>query len=180
MAERKVLNKHIAPDFNPDIIHRVKAPKDKQNNVRMMLPMTLRCNTCGNYLYIGTKFNMRIETCHDETYLGLKIFRFYFKCSVCFSEVTFKTDPKNHDYTCEHGASRNYEHWRDQKAQEDLLKKQQEDDEEGNTMKYLENRSKKSKREMDILDGLDEIKELNKRNSAISADQLLEFVSRST
>jgi len=89
--------------------------------VRMMLPMTMRCTTCGNYLYIGTKFNMRLErkipslnffrkeTCMNEEYLTIKIYRFYFRCTGCYGEITFKTDPKNHDYIVEHGAKRNYE-----------------------------------------------------------------------
>jgi Zn finger protein HypA/HybF involved in hydrogenase expression len=79
----------------------------------MMLPMSVRCDTCGNFLYIGTKFNMRKETCMDEDYLGIKIYRFYFKCTRCYAEITMKTDPKNHDYVAEQGASRNYEPWRD-------------------------------------------------------------------
>jgi len=72
MSERKVLNKYYDPTFNPDKLPKNKRAKDKQDNgiysiqynfqyflVRMMLPMTMRCTTCGNYLYIGTKFNMR-------------------------------------------------------------------------------------------------------------------------
>ncbi len=113
MSERKVLCKYYPPDFDPSKLVRVKRAKEKQDNVRMMLPMSVRCDTCGNFLYIGTKFNMRKETCNDEDYLGIKIFRFYFKCARCYSEITMKTDPKNHDYVCEHGASRNYEPWRD-------------------------------------------------------------------
>lgn len=43
--------------------------------------------------------------------------RFYLRCSTCAAEITMKTDPENTDYTMEHGASRNYEPWRE-KAKE--------------------------------------------------------------
>mmetsp|Transcript_499 Transcript_499/g.460 ORF Transcript_499/g.460 Transcript_499/m.460 type:complete len:166 (-) Transcript_499:663-1160(-) len=165
MGERKVLNKYYPPDFNHEKLVKNKRPKDKQDVVRMMLPMSMRCNQCGNYLYIGTKFNMRKENCLNEGYLGLKILRFYFKCTVCHNEITFKTDPKNHDYVVEHGASRNYEHWRDAEVAQTALKEMREDEEEGNAMKYLENKTYDSKREMDIMDALDDIKQLNKRKA---------------
>ena len=124
----------------------------------MMLPMSVRCTTCGHFMYIGTKFNMRKETCLDEEYLGIKVFRFYWKCTQCSSEVTMKTDPKNNDYLCEHGVTRNYEPWRDmaQATQESKVKRAQE--EQGDAMKTLENRTFDSKKEMDILDALDECK----------------------
>lgn len=38
-----------------------------------------------------------------------QIFRFYIKCTLCSTEITFRTDPKNADYLAEHGASRNFE-----------------------------------------------------------------------
>lgn len=103
MAERKVLIKYYPPDFDPNLLQKNHRAKDKQDNVRMMLPMTIRCITCGNYLYVGTKFNMMKETCLDESYLGIRIYRFYLKCTYCYNQVTFKTDPKNHDYVVEHG-----------------------------------------------------------------------------
>ena len=165
MAVRKVLTKYYPPDFNPAKLIRNRRPKDKQDNVRMMLPMTIRCITCGNYMYIGTKFNMRKETCLDEDYLGLKIFRFYLKCTRCYAEVTFKTDPKNHDYLCEHGATRNYEPFKDVKKAKEKLLADRENEEQGNAMKFLENKTHDSKREMDILDALEEIRQDNKRRS---------------
>eukprot|EP00347_Sterkiella_histriomuscorum_P019157 403342728 len=172
MSERKVLNKYYPPDFDPSKLAKIKRAKDKQDNVRMMLPMSVRCNTCGNFLYIGTKFNMRKETCNDEDYLGIKIFRFYFKCSRCYAEVTMKTDPKNHDYVAEHGATRNYEPWRDIQHAENVLKakRQLEDDD---AMKNLENRTYDSKREMDVLDALEEVKQMNKRLAKVNHEELL-------
>ena len=71
MAERKVLVKYYPPDFDPKSLARGFRAKDKQDSVRMMLPMSVRCDTCGNFLYIGTKFNMRKETCRDIDYLGI-------------------------------------------------------------------------------------------------------------
>lgn len=172
MSERKVLNKYYPPDFDPSKLQKIKRQKEKQDNVRMMLPMSVRCNTCGNFLYIGTKFNMRKETCNDEDYLGIKIYRFYFKCSRCYSEVTMKTDPKNHDYVCEHGATRNYEPWRDIQHAENVLrtKRQLED---SDAMKNLENRTYDSKREMEILDALEEVRHMNKRLAKVNHEELL-------
>jgi hypothetical protein len=37
------------------------------------------------------------------------VFRFYLKCTYCYADITFKTDPKNHDYVVETGGTRNYE-----------------------------------------------------------------------
>ncbi|KAF9002007.1 DUF572-domain-containing protein [Cyathus striatus] len=174
MSERKVLNKYFPPDFDPDLIPRRKQPKNSQQVVRLMAPFSMRCNTCGEYIYKGKKFNARKETVDGEDYYGIKIFRFYIKCTLCSAEITFKTDPKNTDYAAEHGASRNFEPWRDEKAveEEDRLAKLEE--EENNPMKALENRTVDSKREMEILDALQDIRARNARNERVgqSADIL--------
>ncbi|KAL3739561.1 hypothetical protein ACJRO7_020901 [Eucalyptus globulus] len=80
----------------------------------MMLSMSIRCSACGNYIYKGTKFNSRKEVIVGEMYLGMQIFRFYFRCTRCSAELTIKTDPQNSDYDVELGATRNFEPWRRQ------------------------------------------------------------------
>lgn len=65
MAERKVLIKYYPKNFDPDLLVKRGRGKDKLMIVRNMLPMSLRCGTCANYLYIGTKFNMRMEICNE-------------------------------------------------------------------------------------------------------------------
>lgn len=177
MADRKVLVKWYPPDFNPEKLIRNKKQVNKQDNVRMMIPFSLKCYTCCNYLYIGTKFNMRKETC-EEDYLSIKIYRFYMKCTYCHSEITIKTDPKNHDYVCEHGGSRTYEAWRDARAAEQTLVEKREKEEEGNAMKFLENRTHDSKREMDILDALDELKNMTRQNAKVSPEDLFAFLTK--
>lgn len=174
MSERKVIQKYYPPDFDPTKIPRMRRPKDAQVTVRMMMPMSVRCNTCGEYIYRGKKFNSKKETVQGEEYLGIKIFRFYMRCPNCSSEFTIRTDPEHSDYLADMGCSRNFEPWRDKETQIEEAKKQREKEEEGDAMKALENRTLDSKVEMDIIEALDEIRALNARNSQIDADTLLE------
>ena len=90
-----------------------------------------RCKTCGEYIYKGKKFNARKEDVENESYLGIRIYRFYIKvyftllsffiyfktdhfgifplqCTRCLSEISFKTDPASTDYVVEAGATRNF------------------------------------------------------------------------
>jgi len=169
MSERKVLNKYFPPDFDPALIPRRKQPKDLQHKVRLMTPFSMRCNTCGEYIYKGKKFNARKETT-EETYHSIKIFRFYIRCNRCAAEITFKTDPANTDYVAEHGAQRNFEPWRDVSGE---MAAEREEEEENNPMKALENRTQDSKREMEIMDALDEIRTRNAVNERVDADIIL-------
>src|SRR5581483_8964230 len=139
-----------------------------------MTPYAMRCETCGEYIYKGKKFNARKETVEGETYYSIKIFRFYIKCPRCSAEITFKTDPKNTDYVAEHGAQRNFEPWREERLAGEESKLLKEMEEENNPMKALENRTIDSKIEMDVLDALDEIRTRNARNERVDADALLD------
>lgn len=87
--------------------------------------------------------------------------------TLCSAEITFKTDPKNTDYAAEHGASRNFEPWREEKAVEEGDRLAKLEEEENNPMKALENRTVDSKREMDILDALQDIRARNARNERV-------------
>jgi hypothetical protein len=174
MAERKVLNKYIPPDFDPALIPRVKRIKNRQITVRLMAPFSMRCETCGDYIYKGKKFNARKEDAVGEAYLGIQIYRFYIRCPKCAAEITFKTDPKNSDYVCELGAKRNFEPWREEQKIEEEAKATRAEEEEHNPMKALENRTLDTKKEMDVLDALDEIRTQNARREHIDAQRLVE------
>jgi len=178
MGERKVINKYYPPDFDPTLIPRARRPKNEQYKVRMMVPMSIRCLTCGEFIYKGKKFNARKETVQNEEYLGIKIFRFYVKCTRCSSEITIKTDPKNSDYVCEMGATRNFEGWKEGEKMMEEFRKKREEEEEGNAMKALENKTLDNKMEMDILDGLDEIRSLNARASKVDPMDILEHIQK--
>ena len=179
MGERKVLNRYVPPDFDPSIIPRFKRDKNRVMEVRMMLPFSMRCTTCGEYMGRGKKFNSRKENCEGEDYMGIRRFRFIVKCSVCSAEISFKTDPKNSDYECEYGATRNYEMWTENAAivsEEEAARAEDEAD----AMKSLENRTLDSKIEMDVLDALDEIKAINQRHERVDTEHLLDSIHART
>ncbi|XP_023240088.1 coiled-coil domain-containing protein 94-like [Centruroides sculpturatus] len=173
MSERKVLNKYYPPDFDPAKIPRLRLPKDRQYTVRLMAPCNMRCTTCGEYIYKGKKFNARKETVQNEEYLGIKIFRFYIKCPRCLAEITFKTDPQNADYVVENGATRNFQALKLAEEQAEREAKEIEEEEKSNPMKLLENRTKASKREMELLESLEELRDLNQRHAQVDFDNML-------
>jgi len=188
MSERKVITKYYPPDFDfrliPKQVKKRTASGSFQLKVRMMLPMSVRCTSCGEYIYQGKKFNSRKETVTGEGYLGLRIFRFYFRCTRCSAELTIKTDPENSDYVAEHNCVRNFEAWRDPKvvAEAKERERQLEKKEKGlkdaadvDAMKQLESRTLSSKVEMDAIDDLEEIKTMNDRNAVFSVEDLLEI-----
>jgi len=171
MSERKVINKYIAPDFDHTLLPSRK--RFGQIKVRVMLPCSVQCNFCGDYVYKGKKFNARSEICKEE-YLGIKMFRFYIKCTTCSSEIVFRTDPQNSDYVVEGGATRNFEPWKQEQEKTQAGKDAKDYEEKGDAMKALENRTLASKREMDIIDALEEIRELNARAAHLDTDQTIE------
>jgi hypothetical protein len=174
MGERKVLNRYVPPDFDPKIIPKFKRDKDKPSEVRTMLPFSMRCETCGEYMGRGKKFNSRKEYCKGEDYMGIRRWRFLVKCCVCNAEISFKTDPKSTDYEIEYGAVRNFEVWKDNDAalEQDEKTREQEDQD---AMKSLENRTLDSKLEMDVLDTLDEIKAMNQRHERVDTESILKL-----
>jgi len=179
MGERKVINNYIPPDFDPSIIPKSKRDKNRTQEIRMMLPFSMQCNVCSEYMYRGKKFNSKKEDCKEqENYLGIRRFRFYIKCSVCSNEITFKTDPKNMDYELESGASRNFEVWRETEQLTEEERKKREEEDEYDNMRALENRTLDSKIEMDVLDALDAIKAVNQRHERVDTNKVLGLLNQ--
>lgn len=152
----------------------MKLPRNRQYTVRLMAPFNMRCKTCGEYIYKGKKFNARKEDVENEDYLGIRIYRFYIKCTRCLQEISFKTDPKNTDYEIEAGATRNFMALK--LAEEQAQKEEDElkDEEANNPMKLLENRTEQSKNEIELLESLEELKDLNRRHQNIDYDSMLQ------
>ena len=174
MSERKVLNKYYPPDFDPAKLPKLNIEKNRQYVVRLMAPFTMRCLTCGNYIYKGKKFNSRKEDAVGQKYLGIQIYRFYIRCPQCLSKICFKTDPENTDYAVETGAYRTFQAERIAELEEERLREEKEEEEANNPMLALENRTKESRREMDVLDALEEIRDWNARNTHVKFDDLME------
>jgi ribosomal protein L33 len=189
MSERKVLSKYYPPNFDPAALTRKrgkKADKDaiKTQVVRVALPFTLRCTSCGEFMYRGRKFNARKEIDPTERYLDIQMVRITLKCTRCSSAVTYRTDPKNGDYTLLQGAIRNMEPWRDRLLEDetdeqrlDRLEREEAEaaDEEADvraadTMEDLEARHSDARREMEAADALDAIRHRNARLAVAERD----------
>ncbi|KAF2859728.1 DUF572-domain-containing protein [Piedraia hortae CBS 480.64] len=183
MSERKVLSKYYPPDFDPSKIERRRGPKQsgpRRQDVRLMAPFSMKCTSCGEYIYKGRKFNARKETT-DEKYYAITIYRFYIRCTRCSAEITFKTDPKHMDYTCERGAQRNFEPWREAKlaeeTEEERLDRLEREEAERDAMKELEKKTEDTKTEMAIADALDEARRRSAARERMGPDRALAIMA---
>lgn len=152
----------------------MKLARNRQYTVRLMAPFNMRCKTCGEYIYKGKKFNARKEDVEGDDYLGIRIYRFYIKCTRCLQEISFKTDPKNTDYEIEAGATRNFMALKLAEEQAQREEDEEKEEEATNPMKLLEKRTLQSKQELELLESLEELKDLNRRQQTIDYDQMLE------
>lgn len=177
MGERKVLNKYYPPDYDPRAIPRGKSKKNLRCEVRMMLPMTVQCIKCGEYMYRGKKYAARVEYL-EENYLGIKKVRFYGKCCVCSNPFTMKTDPENEDYEVEEGVTRNFEARRIVEQETREAEEERNRLEMGDAMKALEHRTIESKREIDALDDLDALRALSRQAEKVDVNELLESMNQ--
>jgi len=158
-------------DFDGTKLEKERSRKQRQGekgkpelmNIRMMFPFTMICDSCGEYNYTGTKFTSKVERIKGESFLGMTIFRFYGRCKHCWSEFTFKTDPKHSDYTMESGGKRTYEAWHDADQAETTLKRTKEEQREHDAMLALEQKSVDVQAEMQRIEDLDAIRTMNKR-----------------
>jgi len=127
-------------------------------------------------MYRGKKFNARKEDMYgpDSDYLGIRKYRFYIRCVACCAEVCIRTDPQNSDYVVEKGASRNFEPWKQESELNQKIQELRTQETEADTMANLENRTKESKREMEVLDALQEIQDLNNRAAKVDTGDILE------
>jgi len=165
MSERKVLTKYFPPDFDPGLVPRGRRRKTKQITVRTMLPFNIQCTTCQEFIFVGRKFNARKEYT-GEDYLGIRILRFYIKCTLCSSEITWKTDPEHAGYSIESGAKSYYDPMKqtgwtmidgDEAKPEDL-----------DPVKLLEEKQKQSMKE---LEQLQELEMLKQHNDAVNSSK---------
>jgi uncharacterized protein DUF572 len=160
MSERKVQSKYYPSDFDPSRLTRqprARSDVPKRQTVTFAIPFLIRCNSCGEYIGRGRKFNVRKEAT-DEKYLSILKTRFYTRCTKCSAEICFKTDPKHSGYECEKGATGSYK--RPTIAANDWLEKEET---ERDIIADLEAKSLDVKRELAIEDSLDEIRARNAR-----------------
>lgn len=108
MSERKAINKYYPPDYDPSKVPKAKkSTNPNTNRVRLMLPFSMKCVLCNEYIAARRKFNARKEVT-AEKYLEVKIIRFHIKCPRCNSPLVFRTDPKSSGFEPVSGAVRNF------------------------------------------------------------------------
>lgn len=150
MSERKAINKWYPPDYDPS-----KVPKKEKsrnagaNKSRLMLPFSMKCLQCNEYIAARRKFNARKETT-NEKYMGFKIIKFHIKCPRCSNSIVFRTDPALAGFAPVEGGVRNYESLvkepkiKPMETEDEILSRLEKEEEESKKFKEQQERRKKN------------------------------------
>lgn len=180
MADRKVLVRYYPPDFDPQKLREKsreirrrfasthvgpRPPRPpKMMNVRFMFPFTLCCDGCSEFVYIGTKFNARVERAVGEEYLGVvPVWRFHGRCPHCRHEFVFRSDPQHTDYVLEQGGTRAYDPRRDVVRAENAARIALQEEISTDQVRALEEKSNSVANEIAATQAIDELRRINRR-----------------
>ncbi|AFN83472.1 hypothetical protein EROM_080510 [Encephalitozoon romaleae SJ-2008] len=86
--------------------NRKKESKSKGAATRLATPFTIKCLSCGAYIYKNKRHNATRQVAQGKDYLGVESHRFYIKCTGCNETLSIRTDPKNGIYITENGCVR--------------------------------------------------------------------------
>ncbi|UJR26563.1 hypothetical protein I4U23_007884 [Adineta vaga] len=122
MGERKGQNKYYPPDFDwrkhsslnaYQGVHALRERARKLDRgiliIRFEMPYNIWCNTCGNHIGMGVRYNA--EKTKIGNYFTTPILQFRMKCHLCDGHFEIKTDPKARDYVIVSGARREEQRW---------------------------------------------------------------------
>lgn len=172
MGERKPACHYIPPDFDPNKPARRCKPQNGQHQVRFMLPMSIQCSNCGDYMFQGTKANCRKELCYKEFYKGINVYRIYMHCKACYAEITIKTDPEHGDYIVEKGATRHFEPWHElQLAQVQEMKQKIM----GTLPEKIEDKTVNTQLEMEQRRELERLRAINNKQKTVDYENLMKI-----
>lgn len=141
MSERKAINKWYPPDYDPSKVpKKEKSRSASADKVRLMLPFSMKCLQCSEYIAARRKFNARKEVT-NEKYMGFKIIKFHVRCPRCNNNIIFRTDPALAGFAPVEGGVRNHESL----AKEPKIKPAETEDEILARLEKEEEESKKYK-----------------------------------
>lgn len=150
MSERKAINKWYPPDYDPlKVPKKEKSRNANSNKVRLMLPFSMKCLQCNEYISARRKFNARKETT-SEKYMGFKIIKFHFKCPRCNNSIVFRTDPALAGFAPVEGGVRNHESMakeskiKPMETEDEILARLEREEEESRKYKEQQERRKKN------------------------------------
>lgn len=97
MATRKMVNKYYPPEYD---YREEKRKKKKVDVLRItfMLPISVQCDSCTEFMSKGSKINANKEKAPEYNYLTVEAYRFTFKCRQCGQEIELHTVPKDAKY----------------------------------------------------------------------------------
>ncbi|CAD7926173.1 unnamed protein product [Amoebophrya sp. A120] len=148
-----------------------KLYKTHKMMIRMIIPFSFSCETCGRMNNLGKKIQMRMEMICDDFTNGYQNYRFFGKCPHCLAHFVFRTDPEvAGGYRLELGGRRAYEEADDRTSLERAL--QYDEEEYKETMQYKQEQAREELALADNLENLIHFRKERKKDGTMLMNAL--------